>query len=202
MNKLLSTIAAGLLVLGSSAHAATIASFGTGSTGSVVNGTVTSSEALSDTNNSLYFQGVTTPASDWVWATTSDEFLSLTYTFEFDLTGYDLTTVSLDGFWGIDNIGTVVLNDDHELSNLPNVVIGNFNVLTGFGSDNSNEFNQGMNSLVFSVSNQGGPGAFRAAGAITGELADTAPVPLPAAGWMLIAGLGGLAAMRHRSKAA
>ena len=34
-----------------------------------------------------------------------------------------------------------------------------------------------------------------------GEPIGPAPVPLPAAGWMLLAGLGGLAAMRRRSKA-
>jgi hypothetical protein len=30
---------------------------------------------------------------------------------------------------------------------------------------------------------------------------DVSPVPLPAAGWMLLAGLGGIAAMRRRTKA-
>ncbi|MEM6610445.1 MAG: VPLPA-CTERM sorting domain-containing protein [Pseudomonadota bacterium] len=31
---------------------------------------------------------------------------------------------------------------------------------------------------------------------------DTAPIPLPAAGWMLLAGMGGLAVLRRRSRAA
>lgn len=33
------------------------------------------------------------------------------------------------------------------------------------------------------------------------QLPGVSPVPLPAAGWMLLAGLGGLVAMRRRAKA-
>ena len=194
MYKILSLVAALAFGVASSAQASTVASFGTGSTGSVVGGTVVSSAALSDTNNGAYFQGATSPASNWVWQNTPDEFASLTYTFSFDLSGYNLNTASLDGLWGIDNIGTVELNGNL-LSSLPNVVVGNFNVLTAYGSSIASEFNQGINSLVFSVANQGGPGAFRASGTVTAS-----PVPVPAAGFLLVGALGGLGLMRRRKK--
>ena len=188
-------VAAVLSLAAFSAHASTVASFGTGSSGSVTGGTLTPSVSVSDTNHSAYFQGATTPASNWVWATSLGPNDSMTYTFEFDLTGYNLNTASLSGYWGIDNIGTVLLNGNI-LSELPNVVTGNFNVLTAYTASVASYFNQGINELVFQVANQGGPGAFRASGVVT------AAVPLPATLPLLLGAFGFLGvALRRRASA-
>ena len=130
-----------------------IASFGTGSSGSEVGGTLTSSEIVFDVNHPAYFQGATTPASNWVWTDDPEGYADVTFTFDFDLTGFDLDTVVLMGMWGVDNIGSVFLNGNL-LSSLPSVIKGNFNVLTAFSANQASLFNQGANSLVFSVGNR------------------------------------------------
>lgn len=53
-------------------------------------------------------------------------------------------------------------------------------------------------SIIGVTSTQGGPVYFTAGQATTGTTMP--PVPLPAAGWMLIAGLGGLGLIRRRKK--
>ena len=138
----------------------------------------------------------TFPSSNWVWPDDTSGFAAVTFTFSFDLTGYNLATASLNGLWGIDNIGSVALNGNI-LSTLPNVVVGNFSSLTAYIANSAALFNQGLNSLVFSVSNQGGPGAFRATGTVT---ADPSAVPMPAALPLLASSLGALSFLRWRTK--
>lgn len=53
----------------------------------------------------------------------------------------------------------------------------------------------GAMSSALSISNTGAVGQFRVSSV------DVAPVPLPAAGWMLLAGVGGMIALRRRQKA-
>lgn len=59
-----------------------------------------------------------------------------------------------------------------------------------FGPDG---FNGGINDITYSYARLGDGG---------GDDGGASPVPLPAAGWLMIAGLGGLAALRRRRKAA
>jgi len=186
---LLAATAAIVLSLGvtSMAQAATVAQGGTDASGT----TFASSGSLVLSNNAAYFQGPTTPPSDWVWLQQDPGNNPVTFNFTFDLTGFQISTASLAGLWGIDNIGSVVLNGTTILSNLPLVEVGNFNVLTAFSSLTG--FNAGLNTLAFNVANAGGPGAFRATAVVTAS-----PVPVPAAGLLLIGALGGLVALRRR----
>jgi hypothetical protein len=188
-NKLLTVLAVALLAGPMAASAAFIGSYGTGSTGSVTGGTFSADQTVFDVNHVAYFQGATTPASNWVWTTDQSGFATINFTFSFDLTGYDLNTVSLSSVWGVDNIGSASLNGNL-LSSLPNVVVGNFNVLTAFSTSQASYFNQGMNSLVFNVSNSGGVGAFRAAGEVSADLSPAPPAEIPAPASLLLVGLG------------
>lgn len=140
-----------------------------------------------------------TAASEWVW----DQNLAvpqLTFTHTFDMTGYDISTASLSGIWGVDNIGTAYLNGT-AISSIP-FGHGAFRKLRAYGANSG--FVDGINTLSFVVKNRGNydhsnnPGAFRAEAMIE---ASVAPVPLPAAGWLLLAGVGGMVTM-HRRKAA
>ncbi|EIE49820.1 autotransporter [Salipiger aestuarii] len=69
------------------------------------------------------------------------------------------------------------------------------------GSAVNGAFVDGSVTALASSSNIGEPGRylFSARNGAVGTAEITAPVPLPAAGWLLIAGLGGLAAMRRRN---
>ncbi|WP_240931663.1 VPLPA-CTERM sorting domain-containing protein [Parasedimentitalea denitrificans] len=212
MNKILKTtkaIALGAVTtafLASSAYAATVGSAATGSAsvgGFVMNG----GQAMVDVSNGAYTSvpGDTSPESTWVWDEAGSQSVNTTNTFvwTFDLTGYDLTTAVLTGLWGVDNFGTASLNG---------AVIGTIDF--GFDafqtleavSDGTNTpvFVAGINTLSFSATNgyqsgsgNPGPGAFRTGVTVT---ADVSPVPLPAAGLLLIGALGGLGLMRRRKK--
>lgn len=191
MKSQLLAMASVVLLAGSmTAHAGLAGSFGTGSTGSVTGGTFTSDLPVHDVNHAAYYQGATTPASNWVWTNDPSEDATINFTFSFDLTGYDLYTVSLSSVWGVDNVGSVSLNGN-QLSVLPSVVVGNFNVLTAFSTTDASYFNQGVNSLVFNVSNAGGVGAFRAAGEVYADLIPTPdPIAVPAPATLLLVALG------------
>ena len=158
-----------------------------------------------DYNNAAYFQGATTPASNWVWGVDPGQDATINFTFSFDLTGYDLNTVSLSGLWGVDNYGSVALNGNL-VSALPAVTpkYTNFRTLTAYSTSEVSYFNQGMNSLVYSATNDGGPGAFRAAGEVFADFAPAPPqpasVPAPASLMLVLAGLAGFGA-RKRQKA-
>jgi hypothetical protein len=165
---------------------------GTNGAGNIVltNGTVV------DTNNNAYFQGATTPASNWVWDSeqSNGENEQLIFTFSFSLAGFDVTTASLSGLWGIDNVGTVLLNGNL-LSSLPDVVVENFNTLHAFSAGpGSNAFVSGLNVLTFDVGNRGGPGAFRASVEVTAE------VSTPSVAIMFLLGLVAVASRKIYTK--
>lgn len=212
MNKILKTtktLALGAVAtafLASAAYAATVGSAATGSTsvgGFVMNG----GQAMVDVSNGAYTSvpGDTSPESTWVWNEAGGQSDNITNTFvwTFDLTGYDLTTAVLAGLWGVDNFGTASLNGN---------VIGAidfgtaaFNTLDVVADGTGTPvFLAGINTLSFSATNgypsgsgDPGPGAFRTGVTVT---ADVSPVPLPAAGLLLIGALGGLGVMRRRKK--
>ena len=103
-----------------------------------------------------------------------------------EITGFSgifIIARTLDTLIGIDTVAGISVGGTVPGAQLSGIANGwrfadsGFGPLIEFGSVNSSVFE-------FSI-----------------ELDDAAPVPLPAAGWMLIVGLGGLAAMRRRSKA-
>ncbi|MEO9574121.1 MAG: VPLPA-CTERM sorting domain-containing protein [Roseobacter sp.] len=175
-----------------SAHAATVDSAATGS--SSIGGFVMDSGTMTDVG-SLPGAWVDDDAtSQWVWDGDAD-LVETTYTFswEFDLTGFDATSAVLDGLWATDNYGTASLNGN-EIATLP-FGTGSFSGLHVVAADGVPPFMAGLNELVFEITNgwvnepsrDPGPGGFRASVTVSAT-----PVPLPAAGFLLIAGLAGL----------
>ena len=193
-----------LLAAPMGANAALIASYGTGSSGSVTGGTLTTDTAWAyDYNNNAYYQGATTPASNWIWGIDPNKDATINFTFSFDLTGYDVSTVSLAGMWGADNIGSVSLNGNL-LSDLPTATpkYTNFRTLTSYSTSETSYFNQGVNNLVYTVTNVGGPGAFRAAGEVFADLGPNpapASVPAPASLMLVLLGLAGFRARQRQN---
>ncbi len=182
--------------VGLSADAAIVAIGGTGSTGA---GGFTSNIATTDTGNGAYFNGLTTPESDWVWANDPlVEFGDVVFTFVFDLTGYDLSTAALAGLWGVDNSGRVELNG----AKISELFFGYpaFQTLTAF-SDAGATLNAGVNELKFFTTNSGGPGGFRASVTVTAE-PSAVPLPssLPLLGGVAMA-LAGFGLRRKRTAA-
>ena len=185
-------LAAGVTLAALAATASTVAIGGTGSTGA---GGFTDPAGTVDTNNGAYTQEITTPASNWVWVENPvSDTITYDFTFTFDLTGFDASTASLAGLWGVDNSGTVDLNGT-EVSFL-DFGYEAFNQLTAF-DDTGAAFVDGINTLTFHATNSGGPGAFRASVSV-----EAAPVPLPASLPLLgvaLAGLGYVASRRKRN---
>ncbi|MEP5758378.1 MAG: VPLPA-CTERM sorting domain-containing protein [Litoreibacter sp.] len=184
------------LALPTYAHAVTVAVGSTqvGDTGGINAVGVTSTSSF----NRDFFSGSTTPSSDWVWSGDINSVDIAVYEFEFDLTGFDLTTASISGLWGVDNTGTISLNGN-QIATLNDFVIGNFANLTSYGTSTDTFFNAGLNTLRFDLNDLGGQAAFRATGTVT---ADVSAVPLPASALLLLGGLGGVAGLNRRKKRA
>ena len=190
--------AVAISIYASPATAATVAQGATLSdgTGGIV---LTNGNPLALQAHALYSSEVTTPTSQWVWdATSTTQSQTLSFQFLFDLTGYDASTASLTGLWGVDNAGSVLLNGNL-ISSLPNpTLVSNFSSLTAIlVNAGSSYFLPGANSLVFSLFNDAPPAAFRAAVTVS---ADAAAVPIPAALPLFAAGLGAMGFMGWRRK--
>ncbi|PZR00665.1 MAG: hypothetical protein DI533_09020 [Cereibacter sphaeroides] len=187
---------AAIVVAGFSAQAATVAIGGTGSTGA---GGFTSDLATTDTNNGAYYQGATTPASNWVWANDPlVEYGQVIFTFAFDLTGFNAASATLSGLWGVDNLGEVFLNGTR-VSWL-DFGYSAFDSLTAFDGTGAT-FNAGLNELTFFAINAGGPGAFRASVTVSADPIPAA-VPLPAALPLLAGAVAAVGFVARRRKAA
>ena len=182
-----------ILTVSGLTNATLILEGGTGSTGA--GNILLSGGTVVDVSNGAYFNGTTTPASDWVWdvANSNGSANPLLFTFSFSLTGFDVSTAVLTGLWGIDNVGSVSLNGNI-LSSLPNVITNNFNVLHAFSArPGSSAFVAGLNVLSYNVENRGGPGAFR-----TSVQVNANPIPEPST--LAILGLGLMALASRRFK--
>ena len=182
-----------ILTVSGLTNATLILEGGTGSTGA--GNILLSGGTVGDVSNGAYFNGTTTPASDWVWdvANSNGSANPLLFTFSFSLTGFDVSTAVLTGLWGIDNVGSVSLNGNI-LSSLPNVITNNFNVLHAFSArPGSSAFVAGLNVLSYNVENRGGPGAFR-----TSVQVNANPIPEPST--LAILGLGLMALASRRFK--
>jgi hypothetical protein len=205
-NKLLAVLSAALLAGPLMAHAGFVASYGSGVPASNIGGTFTSDTPVYEVGHPAYFLQDTPVSSRWVWGDDPTGFATINFTFNFDLTGYDLDTASLTGVWGADNIGTVTLNG-HVVASLPTVLIENFYYQSQFTANIASLFNQGANTLVYSISNAGGLGAFRAGGDVYAEFAPEPPpapdqqVAIPEPASLALAGLGlaGLGLSRRRN---
>jgi len=115
------------------------------------------------------------------------------YTLSFDLTNFNLSTVSISGQWTTDNAGWIYINDIDTGFSRPAVEaflsLANFTV-------NSN-FIPGINTLTFKVNNaldEPNP-----SGLIVANLSGTGSVvPIPAAVWLLGSGLIGIVGIRRK----
>jgi PEP-CTERM motif len=115
------------------------------------------------------------------------------YRTTFDLTGLNPLTALINGRWAIDNLGTIFLNGANTgVMHNAHQFYSNFSLSSGFVA--------GLNTLDFSITDQGGPTAFRVDDLVgTADLAGTGGVPEPASWALMIAGFGlvGSAARRR-----
>ena len=185
----LALFAAAAALVTTAAQAATIAAVGTSATGGSFTATGGTIIAV---NDSAYWQTGTAPASEWIWVDDASAVNAARFELTFDLTGYDLSTVSFASTIGIDNYVDVFLNGTL-LGRINNAYATPFT----YTYADAAFLQDGTNVLRFDAVDTGGPAAFRAAITITGDaLPPPAPVPLPAGAALLGLGLGALALRR------
>lgn len=182
---------AALLALAAPAHAATVATGGTGSLGA---GGITFLGGGATTDwvgePGVWDHTATTPASYWVRL----DGTASTFVFDFDLTGYDLSTVSVDLKWAVDNTGVVNLNGVFKAL----VGAGNYTALSSLLIVGPGDFIAGANTLSFDATGDGTTDGFRAAVTVTAELSD---VPVPGALPLLLGGVAAIGLARRKTRA-
>jgi len=148
-------------------------------------------------------------ASDWVWVGNTDTNDTAEFEFKFDLSGLDLTTVSLELDWSVDNFGWVELNSgDETMGTSDDVAIltdatGNFESIHSVTLTGPDNFVQGENTLTFYLrdrffddeSEDGGQAAFTAAVSVTAT-----PIPVPASFPLVVGGVAALGVLRARRR--
>lgn len=143
-------------------------------------------------------------AADWVWIRDGGRNNGLpgeqlTFSFEFDLTGFVVESASLFGLANADNGGTISLNGTSLGSIAPFTQASD--LVRGFSAVGSaGGFVDGLNTLLFTARNSSndtprGPAGFLASVTVTAT-----PVPLPAGLPLLVAAVGGLALLRRRAR--
>jgi hypothetical protein len=135
------------------------------------------------------------PNSDWIARDANSQNngpAPYTFSTSFNLTGYDLATVSLAGSWAIDDGRTIDLNGRV----LGSLNAGYWRSLTGFSASfGSGLFVQGVNTLSITMTSND---LFLDAVGLDGSVSIT-PVPEPSSLILVSAGVAGLA-IRHRRK--
>lgn len=105
-----------------------------------------------------------------------------TFRLVFDLTGMDPATATLSGNWAADNCGNVKLNGSVTTGLIPFCNTStSFNTLTAFSFNSG--FVAGLNTLDFSLTNSGGPGALLVRD-LSGSANSLGSIPEPAT-WLL-----------------
>jgi hypothetical protein len=138
------------------------------------------------------------PGAEWVWAPGAFANTSHSFSFSFDLTGYDLNTAQLSGIVLVDNTVDILLNGTSFFS-LLNQIASNYSTQNPFSTSDTSLFLAGVNEVIFNAADAGGAYGFNAS--ITVSASPASAVPLPAGLPLLLAGLGGLVLMRRRSAA-
>lgn len=138
----------------------------------------------------VWTTATTTPASDWVYL----DGISSTFEYNFDLTGYDLSSVSVEIEWSVDNSGTIDLNTTNVRGPYTDYTSLDTFTITGPAG-----FNAGSNTLSFFATGDGRTDGFRAAIEVSGDLISAVPVPatLP-----LLLGAVAIAAGRRKKRTA
>lgn len=129
--------------------------------------------------------------------------LTTFYSLTFDLTGLDPATAVLSGKAGADNLGNIYLNNSYTGKSFQG-----FGGLSEFTL--SSGFRAGLNTLMFQITDQGAPTAFRvgdlfgtAAVLVPPDPGPGAPIPEPATWAMMLAGFFGMGGvLRHRRRTA
>jgi hypothetical protein len=165
-------------------------------------GTPTAAIAVANQNPlGLYFER---SDSNWIWSNASaSAVVGAPYVFELsiDLSGFDPSTATLAGFWGVDNTGRISLNGSIPVGTgtfeLSQVSIATFS--TGYGFTITGGFVSGFNRLSFEVTDAGNPAALN----VYGLSATATPVPELSSSTLLFLGLAALVfAPRRRSPSA
>lgn len=196
-----------LLTSSIAAEAASIQIFGTGvdSSGTKLAPGSTDPHFSVDGGNPTF---VVTPSafyavsatSAWIWINAGGTDANSTHTFQttFDLTGLDYATAVVNGAWGADNYGRILLNGNETGFSLPGPApdLNNFGMLHSFSITSG--FVAGINTLAFVVVNVGDPAALRVDQ--PSAAADPAVVPLPGAAPFFATALGAVGLLCSRRK--
>jgi len=120
------------------------------------------------------------------------------YRTTFDLTGFNLASVSITGGWSTDNVGTeIVLNGTN--TGAATTAFNQF--ATGFAPFSiTSGFVPGINTLDFIVNNAGGPTALRVEMTGSGNLTSAVAAPEPATLTLLGLGLTAMCSRRRRQR--
>ena len=189
-------MAAAIAAITTTAHAATVSS---GATSVSNDGGITLDGAGTTVSSYHRAYNSTDIGADWVWDTHVSDVNSASFTFIFDLSGFDAATAVLSGLWGVDNIGSILLNGV-EIASMTDVVISNFSLNHSYGTSDSSLFYEGLNTVNYLAEDRGGQAAFRATVLVEADALvpdQLSEVPLPAGGFLLLSGLG-LLVLRRR----